>query len=99
MPPPNLRVTIAGIEMKNPLTVGSGTFGHHGHFGQFFPVETMGALVTKTIRGYQWPGNPAPRVLEAPAGLHSSVGIPCNSLEHFVDHDLPILKSLKLPVI
>jgi dihydroorotate dehydrogenase (NAD+) catalytic subunit len=99
MPAPNLRVTIAGIEMKNPLTVGSGTYGHHGNFSQFFPVETMGALVPKTIRNYKWPGNPGPRVIEATAGLHSSVGIPCNSWEHFLAHDVPILRTLKLPII
>lgn len=96
---PNLKVTIAGIEMKNPLTVGSGTYGHHGNFSQFFPVEVMGALAPKTIRTYKWPGNPAPRLHETPAGLHTSVGIPCNSWEYFVEHDVPILKSLKLPVI
>lgn len=64
---PNLKVTIAGIEMKNPLTVGSGTYGHHGNFSQFFPVEVMGALAPKTIRTYKWPGNPAPR-------LHEKIG-------------------------
>jgi dihydroorotate dehydrogenase (NAD+) catalytic subunit len=96
---PNLSVTIAGITMKNPLTVGSGTYGHHGRFSQFFPVDVMGALVPKTIRTYKWPGNPAPRVHETPAGLHTSVGIPCNTWEHFIAHDVPILKSLKLPVI
>lgn len=99
MPAPKLSITIAGIEMKNPLTVGSGTYGHHGRFSQFFPVEVMGALVPKTIRNYRWPGNPAPRVLELPAGLHSSVGIPCNSWEYFVEHDVPILKTLQLPII
>ena len=99
MPAPNLSVTIAGITMKNPLTVGSGTYGHHGRFSQFFPVEVMGALVPKTIRTYKWPGNPAPRLHETPAGLHTSVGIPCNSWEHFLAHDVPILKSLDLPVI
>lgn len=96
---PNLSTTIAGIRMKNPLTVGSGTYGHHGRFGQFYPVETMGVLVTKTIRGYRWPGNPPPRVHEVPAGLHSSVGIPCNDWEYFVEHDVPILKGLKVPII
>jgi dihydroorotate dehydrogenase (NAD+) catalytic subunit len=96
---PNLKVTIAGIEMKNPLTVGSGTYGHHGRFSQFFPVEVMGALVPKTIRSYRWPGNPAPRIHEVPAGLHTAVGIPCNSWEHFIASDVPILKSLKLPII
>jgi len=99
MPAPNLRVAIAGVHMKNPLTVGSGTYGHHGRFSQFFPVETMGALVPKTIRNYRWPGNPPPRVYEVPAGLHSSVGIPCNSWEYFVEHDVPILKTLNLPII
>src|SRR5690606_303433 len=96
---PDLRVTIAGIECKNPLTVGSGTYGHHGHFSPFFPVETMGVLFPKTIRAYKWPGNAAPRVLETTAGLHSSVGIPCNSWEHFITHDVPILKTLRLPIV
>jgi dihydroorotate dehydrogenase (NAD+) catalytic subunit len=99
MPAPNLKVTIAGIEMKNPLTVGSGTYGHHGHFSQFFPAELMGALVPKTIRTYKWPGNPAPRLHETPAGLHTSVGIPCNSWDYFIEHDVPILRSQKLPII
>jgi dihydroorotate dehydrogenase (NAD+) catalytic subunit len=99
MSKPDLRVTIAGIECQNPLTVGSGTYGHHGHFSPFFPVETMGVLFPKTIRSYKWPGNPAPRVLEAAAGLHSSVGIPCNSWEHFITHDVPILETLRLPVV
>lgn len=96
---PELAVNIAGIEMKNPLTVGSGTYGHHGNFSPFFPVETMGALVPKTLRAYRWPGNPAPRVLETPAGLHSSVGIPCNDWDYFVEHDVPILRGLDVPII
>ena len=96
---PNLAIDIAGIEMKNPLTVGSGTYGHHGNFSQFFPVDTMGALVPKTIRTYRWPGNPPPRVWETPAGLHSSVGIPSNDWDYFEKHDAPILRSLGVPVI
>ena len=99
MSEPNLAVNIAGIAMKNPLTVGSGTYGHHGKFSQFFPVEVMGCLVPKTIRTYKWPGNPAPRLHETPAGLHTSVGIPCNTWEHFLAHDVPILKSLRLPIV
>ena len=99
MPAPNLRVTIAGIEMKNPLTVGSGTYGHHGQFNQFFPAETMGLLVPKTIRTYKWPGNPAPRLFETPAGLHTSVGIPFSGWDEFIEHDVPMLKSLNVPII
>jgi dihydroorotate dehydrogenase (NAD+) catalytic subunit len=99
MSAPNLKVSIAGIELKNPLTVGSGTYGHHGNFSQFFPVDVMGALVPKTIRTYKWPGNPAPRLHELPAGLHTSVGIPCNSWDRFLEHDVPILKSLNVPII
>ena len=41
MSAPNLAVNIAGIRMKNPLTVGSGTYGHHGNFNQFFPVNIL----------------------------------------------------------
>lgn len=96
---PNMAVEIAGIKMKNPLTVGSGTYGHHGNFNQFFSVESMGALVPKTIRNYQWPGNPAPRVHEVVAGLHSSVGIPSNDWETFISKDAKILRAFTLPVI
>lgn len=96
---PKMTIEIAGIKMKNPLTVGSGTYGHHGNFSQFFPVEVMGALVPKTIRNYRWPGNPAPRVHEVTAGLHSSVGIPSNDWETFIGKDAGILRSLNLPVI
>lgn len=99
MPTPNLSVTIAGIRMKNPLTVGSGTYGHHGKFSQFFPVETMGALVPKTIRGYTWPGNPPPRVYEVPAGLHTAVGIPAISWDEFMTHEVPVLRAIPIPVI
>lgn len=99
MKSPDLAVSIAGIAMKNPLTVGSGTYGHHGKFSQFFPVETLGMLVPKTIRGYDWPGNPAPRVLEVPAGLHSAVGIPAISWDEFVAHEVPVLSSITVPVI
>lgn len=99
MPAPSLKVNVAGIEMKNPLTVGSGTYGHHGHFSAFFPVETMGALFPKTIRNHKWPGNPPPRVLECVAGLHSAVGIPCNDWDYFVSHDVPILRAQQLPIV
>lgn len=96
---PKLAVKIAGIQMKNPLTVGSGTYGHHGRFSQFFPVETLGALVPKTIRPHAWSGNPAPRILEVPAGLHSSVGIPSVDWEQFETVDAPRLRALNVPVI
>jgi dihydroorotate dehydrogenase (NAD+) catalytic subunit len=96
---PKLSVNIAGIEMKNPLMVGSGTYGNHGRFEPFFPVETLGALVPKTIRTYRWPGNPPPRVYECTGGLHSSVGIPCNDWDYFEQNDVPILKSLDVPII
>lgn len=96
---PDLSIEVAGIRMKNPLTVGSGTYGHHGRFSQFFPVETMGALVPKTIRPHEWPGNPPQRILEVPAGLHSSVGIPSIPWDQFERVEAPRLKALNLPVI
>ncbi|QFT48931.1 MULTISPECIES: dihydroorotate dehydrogenase [unclassified Roseivivax] len=96
---PDLSINIAGIEMKNPLTVGSGTYGHHGNFNQFFPVETMGVLVPKTVRPIEWPGNSPRRVIEVPSGLHSSVGIPSISWEQFEAVDAPRLRDLPVPVI
>ena len=69
----NLKVTIAGIEMK------------HKPSGQVpaprgrsvFPVEIMGALVEHSL--CKWPGNGA--ATTAPAGLHTSVGF-LQKLDH-----------------
>jgi dihydroorotate dehydrogenase (NAD+) catalytic subunit len=95
----NLAVNVAGIEMKNPLLTASGTYGFGYEYTDFYPPEVLGALVTKTIRLQEFPGNPPPRIAEAPAGLINGVGIPSKGWEYYLREDVPRLRKLGLPII
>ena len=96
---PNLKVNIAGIEMKNPLMTASGTYGFGDEYTDFYSPEILGGIITKTIRLNEHPGNRTPRIAESAAGILNSVGIPSKGLEHFVEHYAPMLRKLNVPVI
>ena len=61
---PDLSVTIAGVKMKNPVTVASGTFGSGKEYSEFFDLGRLGAVTTKGVANVPWEGNPTPRVCE-----------------------------------
>ena len=58
------RVTIAGVEWKNPVTTASGTFGSGTEFSEFVDLNHLGAVTTKGVANVPWEGNPTPRVAE-----------------------------------
>ena len=58
----DMKVNIAGVEWKNPVTVASGTFGSGEEFGEFVDLNRLGAVTTKGVANVPWPGNPTPRV-------------------------------------
>ena len=58
----DMRVNIAGVEWKNPVTVASGTFGSGEEFSEFVDLNKLGAVTTKGVANVPWPGNPTPRV-------------------------------------
>ena len=57
-------VSIAGVELKNPVMTASGTFGSGQEYGEFVNLNLLGAVVTKGVSNVPWPGNPAPRIAE-----------------------------------
>lgn len=58
----NTKVTIAGVELKNPVMTASGTFGSGAEFSEFYDLGALGAVVTKGVANVPWPGNPTPRI-------------------------------------
>lgn len=60
----NTKVTIAGVELKNPVMTASGTFGSGAEFSEFYDLGALGAVVTKGVANVPWPGNPTPRIAE-----------------------------------
>ena len=93
----NLSVQIGKIRLQNPITVASGC--HSLDYENLYPLDILGAFVPKTIRAYEWPGNPPPRITETPSGVLSAVGIPSKGWDKFVGEDVPKLKALKTPII
>ena len=71
----DMKVNIAGVEWKNPVTVASGTFGSGEEFGEFVDLNRLGAVTTKGVANVPWPGNPTPRVAEVYGGMMNAIGL------------------------
>ena len=41
----NLKVNLAGIKMKNPVTVASGTFGYGREYSEFIDLNKLGGII------------------------------------------------------
>ena len=71
----DMRVNIAGVEWKNPVTVASGTFGSGEEFSEFVDLNKLGAVTTKGVANVPWSGNPTPRVAEVYGGMMNAIGL------------------------
>ena len=89
----DLRVSVAGVEFNNPLIAASGTFGFGREYAEFYPLSTLGGISSKGITLKARPGNPAPRIAEAPGGMLNAVGLQNPGVDHFIEKDLPWLRE------
>ena len=67
----NTKVNLAGVELKNPVMEGSGTFGSGAEYSEFVDLNKLGAVVTKGVANVPWPGNPTPRIAETASSMPS----------------------------
>lgn len=95
----NTKVTIAGVEMKNPVMTASGTFGSGMEYGEFVDLNRLGAVVTKGVANVPWPGNPTPRVAETYGGMLNAIGLQNPGIEVFAQRDIPFLKKYDTKII
>ncbi|MBQ1328223.1 MAG: dihydroorotate dehydrogenase [Eubacterium sp.] len=92
-------VNICGVEMKNPVTVASGTFGSGLEFSEFVDISKLGAVTTKGVANQPWQGNPTPRIAETYGGMMNAVGLQNPGIEEFIKTDLKFLKDKDTKVI
>jgi dihydroorotate dehydrogenase (NAD+) catalytic subunit len=96
-------VQFCGLELAHPIVNGSGTFdvpAARRAFGDALLEEfPFAAFVSKTITLEPRSGNPPPRLWEVGAGLINSIGLPNRGLSGYLEHDLPELASLPVPLI
>ena len=94
----NAKVNLAGVELKNPVMVASGTFGSGAEYSEFVDLNRLGAVVTKGVASVPWPGNPAPRIAET-ASMLNAIGLQNPGIDLFSKRDLPFLEKYDTKVI
>lgn len=95
----NTEIEFAGIKMKNPVTVASGTFGYGREMSEYIDLSKLGAIITKGTFLKPRAGNASPRVCETASGMLNSIGLENPGIEHFAEEDLPWLKQFNTPII
>ena len=95
----NTQVTIAGVDFKNPVTVGSGTFGSGMEYSDFVDLSRLGAVTTKGVAPVPWEGNPTPRVCEVYSGMLNAIGLQNPGIDVFCERDIPFLRQFDTRII
>jgi dihydroorotate dehydrogenase (NAD+) catalytic subunit len=96
---PDLRVSFAGIELKNPVIAASGTFGYGVEFEDVVHLQRLGGFVVKGVSREPLIGNPPPRLYETAAGMLNAIGLQNIGARAFVDEKLPKLREIKDTVV
>lgn len=89
----DLRTFVGSVPLPTPVLTASGTAGHGAELASYVDLSTLGAVVVKSLSAQPWPGNPAPRVHETPAGMLNSVGLQGPGVAAWIAHELPLLND------
>lgn len=95
----NTKVTLAGVELKNPVMTASGTFGSGAEYGEFVDLNRLGAVVTKGVANVPWPGNPTPRIAEVYGGMLNAIGLQNPGIDVFAGRDIPFLRQYDTRIV
>lgn len=96
---PDLRVSVAGIDLKNPIIAASGTFGYGVEFEDIVHLDRLGGLVVKGLSFEPMTGNPPPRLFETAAGMLNAIGLQNIGAQAFLDEKLPRLRAKRNVVV
>ena len=89
---PDMRVSLAGMELVNPVIAASGTFGYGIEFEEIVSLERFGGFVTKGISLTPMAGHSAPRIVQTASGMLNAIGLQNVGVEDFIARKLPPLK-------
>lgn len=95
----DLRVNLAGLQMKTPVMTASGTFGFGIEFADFMNLNDLGAVVVKGTTLNPRSGNAGVRIAETPAGMLNCIGLENPGSDTFIKTILPQCKRYEFPVI
>ena len=96
----NLTVSLAGVELKNPIIPASGTFGYGREYAELYDLNILGSFSWKGTTGEARLGNPQPRIAEMTGGMLNAVGLQNPGIDAVIKKEAPnIAKIFQGPVI
>ena len=96
---PDMAVRIGSLEMQNPVTVASGTFGYGPEYADLVDLDRLGAVTVKGISTEPHVGNSMPRTFETFAGMLNAIGLPGPGAQKFIKKYLPFFEDYRVPLI
>ncbi|GIW95399.1 MAG: dihydroorotate dehydrogenase [Pirellulaceae bacterium] len=98
-PAVDLSVSLGRLQLPNPITVASGTFGYIREMEGIVDVGRLGAVIPKTVTWQKRLGNAPWRTVETAAGLLNSIGLDNDGIDYFLAEHLPYLRRLPTKLI
>ncbi len=95
----DLNIKIHKLELKNPVTTASGTFGYGEEFVDFFDPGQLGGIFIKGLTLKNRDGNPYPRMAETASGMLNAVGLQNKGIDHFIENIYPRIKKFDTHII
>jgi dihydroorotate dehydrogenase (NAD+) catalytic subunit len=95
----DLSIELAGMRLKNPVLVASGTYGYGREYSGYYDPGLLGGIVIKGLSLMPQEGNPPPRILETPCGMLNSIGLANVGVQDFLENYLPSLQGLDTHII
>ena len=92
-------VTVGSVRLRSAVMTASGTAGYGSEFAPYVDLATIGAVVTKSLAPYDWPGNPAPRLHPVHSGMMNSVGLQGPGVDAWLTSALPELLDTGADVV
>lgn len=94
-----LSTHVGDVQLASPVLTAAGTSGYGDELEGYGDLRELGAVVTKSLAAFAWPGNPAPRVTSSGVHMLNSVGLAGPGVEVWRREYLPVLEGRGVCVV
>ncbi len=94
-----LKISLPGLDLKNPVMPASGCFSFGEEFSKLYDLSKLGAIMIKAATHEPRTGNPTPRVAETSSGMLNAIGLQNPGVDHIIQHELEYLEKYDVPII
>ena len=95
----NLKVDLNGLQLANPVTTASGTFGFGEEYKDYVDLNKLGAVMVKGTTLNPKQGNETPRIAETSSGMLNAIGLQNPGVDYFLKNILPETKKYDFKTI